>query len=186
MKTSNVSLFIALISISLAIMSFFGRRYTLSPDTALAIVGVCTTMIVGVSVVDRMAIHDIEKRMEKLEDLEKKTDTMKTNANIANHVAFGLAYFNWQPEATIKEIYKAIEIAMRVGDAKRTNTCVDNLQKLVDLLGKRSEGFSSTQKKKMINSIPKSLENTELYIIFKDKLAKLEKSIDDLHESEPK
>lgn len=177
MKTMTVCLFLSLIALALAIMSLYGSRIALSADSALAVVAVCTTMIVGVSVLDRMAIHDMEKRLDNLNGIEKEIEDMKINANIANHVAFGLAFFAWKPENTIKEIYKAIEIAMKADDAKRTHTCVKNLQAIINILNKRKV---SNEEKEKIRDCNLDICETDLYPVFKDAIDKLYKSIEDL------
>ena len=46
MKTMTLCLFVALIAFALAIMSLFGSRIALSTGSALAVVAVCTTIIV--------------------------------------------------------------------------------------------------------------------------------------------
>ena len=174
MKPNTISLFFALIASALAIMSFYGSRIALSADSALAVVAVCTTMIVGVSVLDRMTIHDLEKRLNNLEKTEKKLEEIKTNVNIANHVAFGLAFLSWKPESTIKEFYRAIEIAMRAGDVKRTHACVKNLKRLIDMLNEK--GVTETEKEKMKdNKI--DINDTDLYPVFKNQLSEIFKSL---------
>ena len=177
MKTMTVCFFLSLIALALAIMSLYGSRIALSADSALAVVAVCTTMIVGVSVIDRMAIHDMEKRLDNLNGIEKEIEDMKTNANIANHVAFGLAFFAWKPENTIREIYKAIEIAMKTDDVKRAYTCIKNLQTLIDILKNRK--VSDEEKRKIMgNNL--DVSETELYPVFKEAIDKLYKSIEEL------
>ena len=178
MKTNTVILFVSLIALALAIMSLYGSHIALSLDSAMAVVAICTTMIVGVSVLDRMTIHDIEKRLDELKDVEKHLDDFKTNMNIIHHVDLGLAFFTWKPDSTIKEVYKAIEIAMKANDAKRTHACVENLQKLVNILNEIK--VSNDGKKKMME-YKMDIRDTELYPVFKDQLDKIFKSIEKLH-----
>jgi len=165
----TVCLFVALLALALAIMSLYGSRIALSTDSALAVVAVCATMMVGVSVLDRMTIHDLEKRLDRLDGIEKKIEYMRTNANIANHVAFGLAFVAWNPGNTIKEIYKAIEIAMKAGDAKRAHNCIKNLQAIVNMLNKRK---ISSEEKEKIRDHNLDISETDLYPVFKDMIDK--------------
>lgn len=184
MKTTTVTLFVSLIAIALAVMSLFGSHIALSPDAAMAIIAVCTTMIVGISVLDRMTIHNIEQgihkieeRLDELNEVERRIDAIKTNVNIIHHVDLGLAFFTWKPEITIKEIYRAIEIAMKSNDAKRIHTCVDNLQKLINILNERKV---TDDEKKMMMDYKMDIRDTELYPVFKNHLEKVFMSIEEL------
>lgn len=189
---SITSLCFSLMAIAFSMIALCGDQSAVTHDYngVLTLVGICATLIVGISVVDfisvRTAFNEIDKRMDslleridRLEKMEGNIENMKTNINIANHVGFGLAFYAWKPEATVKEFYKAIEIALLANDAKRAHNCVDNLRKLINMLKEeRKDKISLQQKDKMKSAIPQTLEKSELYPVFKESLDSLYSSIE--------
>ena len=61
---ANSTLVISLVALALSIISLFGRHSMCIPEVVLTLIGICTTLIVGVSVVDALALR--ERRCKKI------------------------------------------------------------------------------------------------------------------------
>ena len=66
---------------------------------------------------------------------------------------------------------------MKANDVKRTHICVDNLQKLVNILKERK--VTNDEKKRMMDNLM-DIKDTDLYPIIRDQLNKVFKSIEEL------
>lgn len=76
-------LLFALLAFAFSVMAFFSKQGAIAAEGALALVGICTTLIVGVSVVDTMTIQRMQKDIAELPKLKKDLSNLKNeNKNV--------------------------------------------------------------------------------------------------------
>lgn len=131
MKESN--LILSLIALAFSIMAFFSGETGLSSSGILAIIGICTTLIVGISVVDTLTIHRLEEKLEKqaktideLKELEHKVKQLKNQSNTLFHHTWGITYLNDSPHLALFEFWKALNSAVKTDDVIRAKQCLEN------------------------------------------------------------
>lgn len=79
---------------ALAILAFFGQHGTGTTDAALALIGICTTLIVGASVLDMVRVYQIEKRLELINEKTKELENTDSHVKIGVYLAWGFAFLN--------------------------------------------------------------------------------------------
>lgn len=158
---------ISSINLTIVLMSCCSQWASV-PEIVLALVGVCTTLIVGFNIVGALRIQEIEKHINKLSDLEANILDMKDKTNIALHLTWGIALFNAQPRSAIKEFLKAFQYSLEANDFLRAHTCLNNLEKMV-----KNAGSSNNNENKISIEIPQEIKNNKNYKVFEKELNRI-------------
>ena len=93
----------------------------------LSLVGICATLIVGVSVIDAFSVHsllhsaekkmnDLSHKLEKLSLLEEDVRKMRKQTNILLNYTWGLNFSEHQPYMALVELWKAFELTVESKD----------------------------------------------------------------------
>ena len=178
-------------ALSLSAYTFSNQYYADIPTTVLTLVGICATLIVGISVVDAFAVHNaLEKyetkmneltiRMEALTKLEETVHKMKKQTNILFHHTWGLSFSDKQPYAALAEFWNAFQLAAKEDDVKRAKSCLENAQTVIhDIIERKTSNrkLDSPDMDKLPTDIPNDLKNSKVYIAFKNSVDEL---IDDI------
>lgn len=96
-----LSFLFSFIALCLSVYAVSNQYYANIPTTVLSLVGICATIIVGISVVDTFAVHsafhkmeekmgELSNRMDKLTELEMEVRKMKKKTNMLFHHTWGL------------------------------------------------------------------------------------------------
>lgn len=120
----------SIVAIAIALMSLCGKCYSLVSESMIAVIAICTTIVVGIHLYDAWTIHNLEKRLEKLSGVEEQIEEMKHNSNIAFHLSWGLSFINQNPTKAFSECWKSLELSIRANDAIRANTCLNCLESI--------------------------------------------------------
>lgn len=191
----KISVFLfSLIALVFSCYAISNQYYADIPAFVLSLVGICATLIVGVSVVDTIAVHKLEdklsiqsnemnnklnelsKKLEEISTLEDKLRKMKKQTNILFHHTWGLAYSNSQPYDALSEFLKALNITVEIGDIKRAKTCITNAEFAVEEIAKRGVEDNSDINSDII--IPhaffeKNIKESKVYVAFGERIEKL-------------
>ena len=154
----------------------------------LTIVSICVTLIVGVSVVDAIAVHDIlskynrkidamTERLDELSSLNKQFHKTKRQTNLLLHFTWGLSFSKEQPYTAIAEYWKAIEFAALNDDVKRAKSCIHNLEEVVKRVLEEPKQMADISNKEDLNDIPKEvpkdMRESSVYIAFAERVDEL-------------
>ena len=189
---ANSTLVISLVALALSIISLFGRHCMCVPEVVLTLIGVCTTLIVGVSVVDALTLRSIHQKLDDIKKIEQKVNAtnerinlMREHSNMCFHLAWGVAVLPWQPHTAIKECWNSVRIAMSLDDPQKTHTCVDTTEKIVKMIKKKPELLNLYR---CTAGIPKEIDaemkDSELYSTYRVKLKDISKEVGRLSEIE--
>lgn len=191
------SLIISLVALTLSIVAIFGIHKNIvgHPDLVLTLLGVCATIIVGISVISALELLQVTRKLKEIDQIKKDIeianqrmdetkqdmDVMRNHANLALHLSFGLALMEWRPAVTISECLKGFYIALRENDASRAHTCLDILEKVLGRF-QNDEIIHNNLKKSYTDKIPKKLPDEyrklELYKVFEKRLESVFKEIE--------
>lgn len=186
------SLIISFVALILSIVAILGihKNIVSIPDLVLTLLGVCATIIVGVSVISALELLHLTRKLKEIDQIQTelkhtkaKMESMRSKANLVMHIACGLALKDWQPSTTITECLKGFGIAMQVEDAPNAHFCLDTLEKVIrrfqnDEMILNSLKESNTDK--VPKEIPEEYKKLKLYKVFEKRLESVFKEIENL------
>lgn len=185
---------IKLLYIVLTLYAFIRRTFMLSlnngmdtTEVVLSLMGICATLIVGVSVYDavslRSLLHDYDIKIQRLEDKIRKADELERNYHktkrqltILLHFTWGLSFSDKQPYTALKEYWNAIMKAAEADDIKRAKSCITNAEcVLEDINRKRANQIEVDDSD--INAVPtclpEKLKRSKVYCAFEEQIIAL-------------
>ena len=179
-----VCLFFSLGALALSALAFFSKCcYEGIPNGVLSLIGACCTLIVGVSVADAIIVRRLERKMERLDKLQRKVDRMLKQSNILFHYTWGFQQKDSDPVAALTEYWKGFCIAAETDDIKRGKSCLEAAEAIVcDVLS----GNHHVKALKVDNISQKPwqmsdrVKKTNLYSAFEDKVNTLINDIDSI------
>lgn len=149
----SVCFFLSIIAFALSAMAFFGK-YDCNgiPNVILSLIGICCTLIVGVSVVDSITVHNIQKQINKLDDTQIKQEKQeehlkvlieeqKSTTYISNQISWGLATLSMQPTASFGYFVKGLEKSLETNNVKAIGICLHCMEQVPKIM-KRKENDS--------------------------------------------
>ena len=179
-------------AIIFSIVLLVGKAPMSAEGNVLTIVSICVTLIVGVSVVDSLAVHRhgeqlglLEHKMEEVEQLKKDMADAKERDDMlrmATYMSWGLALLREEPLAAFEQFQKMLTSAL---DDKRY---VDEANKAIDFMGhavngikqqleKDGDSLKHFLKEKHLNRTPEEIQLKANYNVFKDRIDKIYQSI---------
>lgn len=172
------SLILSLVALALSFVAITGIHcFEMNASEAvLTIVGICTTLIVGVSVVDAIAVRRLERKIEELDKLEKKVRKQTKQSNILFHHTWGIQHWKEQPYTALYDFWRAFSIAAETDDIKRAKSCLANMEELSsEICGKLHSGkaISKEDIERVPREVPKSMKDSKVYCAFDIRINKL-------------
>lgn len=177
----TISLILSIAAISFSIVALMGHCATTTADGALTIITICVTIIVGVSVIDTLTIHNLEKKIEKLtekqvefEAKEKSLNSMMVDQKINTNISLGVGLVNWLPFTSFSYFVKGLEKALETNNTNGISNCLlcmENVPKVI----KRSniKDFDDKAKKKGIPQISEESRRMEAYKLIYSRVEKV-------------
>lgn len=182
----NFSYILSLLAFAFSIMAFFGINGDDTGNGILALIGICTTLIVGVNVVDSLRVQKIEKQIEELDDmrtLKADLNKLKQDANIALKATWGISLIKMAPKKAIQETWGAIRLSLIANEASKLSSSYSVMGFLINSIEKDSD-LSCRLIKECEQEIPikiaEEIKGTELYTLEKEKLDKYIKKIESI------
>ena len=174
------------VALCLSVYAVSNQYYADIPTAVLSLVGVCSTLIVGISVVDAFAVHsafhkmegkvdELSKKMEELTKQEEKIRKLRKQANILFHHTWGLVYANNQPYDALNEFWKAFTSAAKDNDVKRAKVCLENTESTIEDIMRQKE-MEGLDERKISLPITDELKQTSVYVAFEDRINELLKT----------
>ncbi len=185
MKT--ISLLFSWTAIILSIVALVGKTAVTAEGGVLTIVSICVTLIVGVSVVDSLTVHNIQKRIDKLseeikkieekeKDLENEREKQKASLYISNQVSWGMATLNGLPYTSFRYFVKGLEKSLEANNQKGINSCLkcmEQVPKVIERMKKKGEECDDAGKKKELPAISDIVKELEVYKLVKSRIEKI-------------
>lgn len=171
------ALFFSLIAFALSLMAFFTCGVSVSVENgALALIGICATLIVGVSVVNEVRMRELEKKLKKIDEVEKNLEYLRVHSNIAMRMSWGFAYMSKMPYTAFREFENAYKHALKSNDMHWIDATLQCMEEIVrikkdseDNIKKREE----SSKRKINSEVPKEIQEIKAYKAFKDRTEKI-------------
>jgi len=187
------SLLFSLIAFAFSVLAFFGIKGQPIDNGALALISICTTLMVGISVVDVMRLRDLEKQMEELKDTQKslvqlnnEIGELKNHANISLDANWGFTLYTINPQKAIAQIWKAVVLAFSLNDTTRIKTCISLLEAAINRIC-NDKSLSDKLRKECMGKMPinitKEIRESEDFLDFQDQLVKVNDMIESILKS---
>lgn len=166
----------------LAIISTTGLILSIPTDNVntsgnvLTLVGICTTLIVGIHFYDAFSIRDINKRTELLNEKIRQFEMLQYRNEIHIKISFGLSQLYYQPYTTFCFLFKGFVMAVDCKDYKCMEQCLGLMEQIpdvIDLLKAQNKTVSEKGKNKISQNLLKQIED-------KDVLNSYEKRLDSI------
>lgn len=178
----------ALAAFALGVLAFFGFCVHSTDNGVLAIISICTTLIVGLAVVDSLRLRELEEQLmelknakEELFELKNQFTEIKQKANISLDANWGFTLYQTNPRNALRQIWKAIELSFSLKESPRIKTCLKILNIVVEKIEKDNDlkkELKNTCKGEMPIEITKVIRLSEDYADFQEKLDQIIKKID--------
>lgn len=165
------SLVLSLVALALSFVAITGIHcFEMNASEAvLTIVGICTTLIVGVSVVDAIAVRRLGRKIEELDKLEDKVRKLTKQSNILFHYTWGIQHWKERPYTALCDFWRAFSIAAETDDIKRAKSCLANMEKLSKEISEKlvlREALSKENIELVPREVPKSMKDSKVYCAF--------------------
>ena len=178
-----LSFLFSFVALCLSVYAVSNQYYVNIPTTVLSLVGICATIIVGISVVDTFAVHsafhkmeekmdELSKKMEEVEKQKEKIRKLRKQANILFHHTWGLVFANNQPYDALNEFWKAFTSAAKDNDVKRAKVCLENTESTIENIMQQKE-MEGLDERKISLLITDELKQTSVYVAFEDRINEL-------------
>lgn len=145
-------------------------------ESVLTIAGICTTLIVGVSVVDALTIRNLQQKIGSLDKLDKKVSRKLQQTNILFHHTWGIQMWDKQPYTALSEFWRGFCIAAETDDIKRAKSCLANMEELSKDMSEKlvsREALSKEDIERVPREVPKSMKDSKVYCAFDTRINKL-------------
>lgn len=150
---------------------------TITSNNVLTLIGICTTLIVGVHFVDVMRLRDIEKRLNELNQKEQLIYDLEKKMTITFNATWGVTYMNYQPYSSLYHFLRAFHYALQYQDCLRAKTCLNGLDKAIkrfeSLIEEKQSFDDITDKDKISEALFEEIKKEELYRVFKTDIDKI-------------
>lgn len=161
------------------------------PDVILSLIGVCATLIVGVSVYNTVEVNSVLSKTEsKTKELEKKlaelsttaddVEKLRVQANILFHLTWGMELKDKQPYTALREFWSGFELCVKSEDYNRGKVCIKEAIKIAKSIASQKETIKMTDKEKIPHEFPVELEDTKLYRFYRSEVDELFEKIKEI------
>ena len=161
------------------------------PNVVLSLIGVCATLIVGVSVYNTVEVNSVLRKTEgKTEELEKKlkelstiaddVEKLRVQANILFHLTWGMVLKENQPYTALREFWSGFELCVKSEDYNRGKVCINEAIKIAKSIASQKETIKMTDKEKIPHEFPIEIKDTKLYRFYRREVDELFEKIKEI------
>ena len=172
----SLSVILSIVAISVAAMAFCGNPFSSTSDATLTVVAICTTMIVGIHIIDRLEIREIRHEMLRQRQMSDEVKVNLRSVRTAMNITWGLVKANDKKYLSALYFFlSAFKIAIEMNDAYRASICIRQIDNLYTC--KHRWGKDPGQ----INNITKlltELRSLQLAKVFEKDLKKIKETIE--------
>lgn len=166
----------------LAIISTTGLILSIPTDNVntsgnvLTLVGICTTLIVGIHFYDAFSIRDINKRTELLNEKIRQFEMLQYRNEIHIKISFGLSQLYYQPYTTFCFLFKGFVMAVDCKDYKCMEQCLGLMEQIpgvINLLKAQNKTVSKKGKNKISKKLLKQIEDKDVLNSYEKRLVSI-------------
>lgn len=181
MKLLSLLLSMVAIIISIVCKWFIPMAVT---DGALTLISICVTLIVGLSVVDSLTVHNMHKRMEKLAEKQKELETQEIRLKeeiaeqavtsfVSTYVSWGLALINTQPFTSFGYFIKGLEKALEKNYTKGISNCLNCMEQVPKVIKQNKGKIKDEAKKEGCPQLSDAIKQSDAYKLVEDRIDKV-------------
>ncbi|MBR1462222.1 MAG: hypothetical protein IJ604_02420 [Prevotella sp.] len=154
-------------------------------ETILTLIGICTTIIIGVAVVDSVSffkmmektdikIKMMEDQLNELKNLKVKVEKTKRQTNTLFHYTWGTTQIKDDPYAAVYEFMKGIISSSKDDDIDRAKSCLTKAEEVLkDIEEQQKKGILFDCNDRITDLISDEFKKTKVYCAFNDRIENL-------------
>lgn len=148
----------------------------ISAEDILALVGICTTLIVGINIYNAMSVRKLEIEREELHQNIRKIEQLNYKNEINIKISNGLAIMYIQPYNAFLMLFKALYLSIERSDTYDIERCIQLLEMFPKILGRikslysNSNEISETGKSKITTALIDNISNEQLRNLYQKRL----------------
>ncbi len=176
-----LSLIFSLIAVAISVMCLPSFGFVAYEGNIIAIIGVCTTLVVGLNIYDAIMVREIDKKAERLQQKINTLEKLEYRNDIYFKISCGLYAQRKQAYTSFLFIFKAMSIAMMHDDAECVEKCFTLLSQFDKINSTKNESQSSSDSKLKYAEIEQLLveiEKCRLYNLYKQRIKEVLNSVD--------
>ena len=174
------SLIFSLIAVAISVMCLPSFGFMVNEGNIIALIGVCTALIVGLNIYDAITVRKIDKKAERLQQKINNLEKLEYRSEINFKISCGLYARRKQTYTSFLFIFKALSIAMIHDDAECVEKCLSLLSQFDKINSTKTKNQSSSDSKLKDSEIEQILEKIEkcrLYNLYNKRIQKVLKSV---------
>lgn len=175
-----LSLIFSLIAVAVSVMCLPSFGFVAYEGNIIAIIGVCTTLVVGLNIYDAITVRKIDKKAERLQQKINTLEKLEYRNEIYFKISCGLYARRKETYTSFLFIFEAMSIAMIHNDAECVEKCLSLLSQFDKINSTKTESQNSSVSKLKDSEIEQLLEKIEkcrLYNLYKKRIQKVLKSV---------
>lgn len=183
---NTLNLLLSIIALVIGIIAFFSKGCSCVSEIALSLIAICTTLIVGLAVVDTLRMHQMEKRINDLEESAEHLKEFKRELSAAFETSIGISLLNWQPYTAFGYFQKGLEKSLSMDNIKWIGQCLQCMENVPKMIRKMKEKGMETNEKmkgKIPAKTPDSIKKYEAYKAFQKRIDEIYKKMNELQEN---
>lgn len=172
----SLSVILSIVAIAVAAMAFCGNPFSSTSDASLTVVAICTTMIVGINIVDRLEIREIRREMLRQCQMSDEMKVSLQSVKVAMNIMWGLVKANDKKYlSALYSFLSAFKIAIEMNDAYRASICIKQID---NLYACNSQWSEDPNKIKSIQKLLAELRPMQLAKVFENDIKKIRQTIE--------
>ena len=170
---NTLNFLLSIIALIVGIIAFFVKGCCSISETALGIIAICTTLIVGFAIVDNLRIHQMEQKIKELEEKADFLTESKKEISAAFDTSFGISLLNWQPYTAFNYFQKGLEKSLSLNNIKwigQCLKCMENVPIMIRKMNKEGTKIDDKKKSQISPTTPDSIKKYEAYKAFQERI----------------
>lgn len=170
---SIIALIMATIALDAIYFESVSKTCATTLDATLAIIAICTTLIVGTSVVDSIKMNQMDAKIKELESDAGLLKKKEKEIEVAVYISFGMALLNLQPKSAFNYFQKALVVAFKNENVNWIGYSIQCLENIPRLSKVRDGNCNKTAH----YDIPDDITKSSIYHTFKKRIENVYKEI---------
>lgn len=170
-----LSLIFSLVAIAISVMCLPSFGFVAHEGNIIAIIGVCTTLVVGLNIYDAIMVREIDKKSERLQQKINDLEKLEYRSEINFKISCALSTLYDQPFTSFKFMLKALTIAMTNEEAESIEKCFSLLSQYDKINWQHS--IAKYNNECVFQQILTEMENCRLYNIYQKRINEPLKSV---------
>ena len=167
-----ITFIIAIIALSISLIGYNSTLNVIT-ENMITIIGICTTLIVGLNIYNAISVKEIEKKQTFLDLKIKKIEEFSYQNLVSTKLAYGLSVLYIQPYTAFCFFFKALEISIEHKDAEyieKSFSLMEQMPQIIRFLNNQKTEYSHKNKEYISQSLITEISNNQLFNLYENRI----------------